>query len=212
MKLKELENQIGTLSNTSKMPSYSFGISALKCNVGSKLAQEKGTVCFECYALKGFYVMPSVKIAHNKRLNAMKESYWVDAMTQLLTIKYKKMPEHKRYFRWFDSGDIPNLESLQKIIQVCKNTPFIKHWIPSREYGVLAKIKPSDLPDNLIIRASAIKVNGNAPTFWQWTSTVHTKESKPIGKTCPALKQKGQCLDCRACWNRDNKNISYEQH
>ena len=58
MKLKDLQNEIGTLSNTSKMPAYSFGISAFKCKVGSRLAKIKGTTCYKCYALTGFYRMP----------------------------------------------------------------------------------------------------------------------------------------------------------
>ena len=104
------------------------------------------------------------------------------------------------------------LEALQKIFQVCKNTPDINHWLPTREYGVLKYVEQKDIPDNLIIRASAIKVNGNPPKFWQWTSTVHTKGKKHIGKKCPAINQDGQCLDCRNCWKRSIKNISYEQH
>lgn len=95
---------------------------------------------------------------------------------------------------------------------MCKNTPDINHWLPTREYGVLKYVEQKDIPDNLIIRASAIKVNGNPPQFWQWTSTVHTKGKKHIGKKCPAINQDGQCLDCRNCWKRSIKNISYEQH
>ena len=53
MKIKEIEKKIGTLSNPSKMPSYAWGISAKHCNVGSKLAKIKGTICNKCYALKG---------------------------------------------------------------------------------------------------------------------------------------------------------------
>ena len=212
MKLKDLENNIGTLSNTSKMPAYSFGISAFKCKVGSKLAKIKGTTCYKCYALSGFYRMPSVVVSHAKRYDAMTKPNWVDAMTMLIQLKYKNLPKEKKYFRWFDSGDIPSIEVLNNIIQVCRNTPDIKHWIPTREYATLANINLDSLPKNLIIRASAIKVNGNPPSFWKWTSTVHTAGTKHIGRACPALKQDGECRDCRACWNKSIKNISYEQH
>ena len=54
MNIKQLEKKIGTLSNTSKMPAYSWGISAYKCNVGSLLVKINGTVCHKCYALTGF--------------------------------------------------------------------------------------------------------------------------------------------------------------
>lgn len=210
--IKDLENKIGKLSNTSKMPAFSFGISAFKCKVGSKLAKIKGTTCYNCYALKGFYRMPNVINIHKIRLSGMRQKHWVDSITQLIQLKYKNLPEDKKYFRWFDSGDIPSLELLQKIFQVCRNTPDIKHWLPTREYGVLSQVKEEDIPSNLIIRASAIKVNGEPPKFWKWTSTVHTKDQEVKGHSCPALKQNGQCKSCRTCWSKDVINVSYEQH
>ena len=45
MKIKDIEKEIGTLSNPSKMPAYAWGISAKQCKVGSKLAKIKGTIC-----------------------------------------------------------------------------------------------------------------------------------------------------------------------
>ena len=72
MNIKQLEKQIGTLSNPSKMPSYAWGISAYKCIVGSIMAKIKGTTCYECYALKGRYVFKPVKLAHKKRLTQLR--------------------------------------------------------------------------------------------------------------------------------------------
>jgi len=54
-------------------------------------------------------------------------------------------------------------------------------------------------------------VNGKPPKNAKYTSTVHTT-SKVIGYECPAYKQGGACLDCRACWNSNIKNVSYKQH
>ena len=48
MKIKQLEKEIGTLSNPSKMPAFAWGISAKKCITGSKLAKIKGTICNKC--------------------------------------------------------------------------------------------------------------------------------------------------------------------
>ena len=48
MKIKQLEKEIGTLSNPSKMPAYAWGISAKKCKVGSKLAKIKEMICLNC--------------------------------------------------------------------------------------------------------------------------------------------------------------------
>ena len=67
MKRKELEKEIGTLSNPSKMPAFAWGISAKKCITGAKLAKVKGTICNKCYALKGHYAFKNVFDAHELR-------------------------------------------------------------------------------------------------------------------------------------------------
>ena len=210
MKIKELEKQIGTLSNPSKMPSFAWGISAYECMVGSLLAKINGTVCKKCYALKGHYVFKNTKLAHKKRLAAIKKPEWVDYMAELLTLKYKRLAKSRLFHRWFDSGDLQSHEHLMKIFEVCKLTPHIKYWLATREYQIISKVKYKDIPKNLVVRASGIKIDGQPPKFWKWTSTVHTKKS--IGHECPAYKQDGECGSCRSCWSRSVKQVSYKEH
>ena len=210
MKIKELEKQIGTLSNPSKMPSYAWGISALSCIVGSLMAKINGTVCKKCYALKGHYVFKPVKLAHKKRLNAIKKPEWVDYMAELLTLKYKRLAKSRLFHRWFVSGDLQSYEHLMKIFEVCELTPQINYWLATREYKIISKIKYKDIPKNLVVRASGIKIDGQPPKFWKWTSTVHTKN--PIGYVCPAYLQDRQCKACRTCWYRSVKQVSYKEH
>jgi hypothetical protein len=211
MNIKQLEKKIGTLSNPSKMPSFAWGISAKKCVTGSKLAKIKGTICNKCYALKGHYVFKPVKIAHKIRLNAIYKSEWVDYMAELLTQKYKRLDKSRLFHRWFDSGDIQSYEHLIKIFEVCELTPHIKYWLATREYKIIDRIKEEDVPKNLVLRVSGIKIDGQPPKFWKWTSTVH-KNKKPIGHECPAYKQGGECGSCRACWNHKVKQVSYKEH
>ena len=211
MNIKQLEKKIGTLSNPSKMPSYAWGISAKKCVTGSKLAEIKGTICNKCYALKGHYVFKPVKVAHKIRLNAIYKSEWVDYMAELLTQKYKRLDKSRLFHRWFDSGDIQSYEHLMKIFEVCELTPHINYWLATREYKIIARIKEEDVPKNLCLRVSAIKVDSPPPKFWKWTSGVH-KDKKPIGRECPAYKQDCECGSCRACWNHKVKQVSYKEH
>ena len=75
---------------------------------------------------------------------------------------------------------------------------------------IINQIKYKDIPKNLIIRASGIKIDGQPPKFWKWTSTVHTKN--PIGYVCPAYLQDRQCKACRTCWHRSVKQVSYKEH
>ena len=210
MKIKQLEKKIGTLSNPSKMPAYAWGISAKQCITGSILAEKDGTICNKCYALGGHYLFPVVINAHKKRLDAIQLPEWGDYMAELLTLKYKNVVKSKRYHRWFDSGDLQSIWHLAQIFEVCELTPHIRHWLATREYKILSQIKYEDIPKNLVVRASGIKIDGQPPKFWKWTSTVHTK--KPIGRECPAYKQDGECGSCRSCWSRSVKQVSYKEH
>ena len=211
MKIKDIEKKIGTLSNPSKMPAFGWGISAKKCVTGAKLAKIKGTICSKCYALKGRYVFKNVFNAHEVRRKAIEEIEWVDYMAELLTLKYKNLDKLKRYHRWFDSGDIQSFGHLMKIFEVCELTPQIRHWLATREYQLINQLDVKDVPKNLCLRVSAIKVDSKPPTFWKWTSGVH-KDKKAIGRECPAYKQDGECGSCRSCWSREVKQVSYKEH
>jgi len=196
---KEASKIVGGLSNPGKMPCYSINLPATECKTGAKLAQVPGTVCYDCYALKNRYRMPVQQNAMGRRLGAITHPLWVQAMTVLIT-------GHK-YFRWHDSGDLQSVQHLKNIFEVCKNTPDTSHWLPTREAGLMRLMDPDVVPKNLIIRVSATKVDGPAPKWWPWTSTVST-----VSKTCPAPDQGGKCRSCRACWSRDIQNVTYAKH
>ena len=71
----------GSLSKPSKMPGWSIGLPAKECKTGGKLQQVKGSVCYDCYALKGCYVFKVVQDAQYRRLAALQDPQWVQAMT-----------------------------------------------------------------------------------------------------------------------------------
>ena len=196
---KEASKIVGGLSNPGKMPCYSINLPATECKTGAKLAQVPGTVCYDCYALKNRYRMPVQQNAMGRRLGALAHPLWVQAMTALIS-------GHK-YFRWHDSGDLQSVQHLKNIFEVCKNTPGTSHWLPTREAGLMRLMDPDVVPKNLIIRISATKVDGRAPGWWPWTSTVSTQS-----KTCPAPDQGGKCRSCRTCWSRDVQNVVYAKH
>ena len=196
---KEASAIVGGLSTPGKMPCYSINLPATACKLGSILARVPGTTCHGCYALKGRYRFKTTKRAMARRLRALDHEAWIPAMTALIT-------GHK-YFRWHDSGDLQGPQHLKNIFEVCKATPGTQHWLPTREAGLMKFIDPDVIPKNLIIRISATKVDGLAPRWWPWTSTVSTEM-----KTCPAPDQGGKCRDCRSCWSRDIPNVTYAKH
>jgi hypothetical protein len=199
MKTSEAWKLVGGLSKPGKMPGWSIGIPAKECKTGAKLQQVPGSVCYDCYAMKGCYVFKVVQDAQYRRLKAIKDPQWVTAMVHLIN---SKKPD---VFRWHDSGDVQDLDHLNKIFSVCKLTPGRRHWMPIREAWI--KDHLDRCPSNLVIRFSAPMVDQAAPASWPNTSTVVTAHA-----TCPAPHQGNQCKDCRNCWNSEIKNISYGQH
>ena len=201
MNKKQLQQLTGSLSKPSKMPGWSYGLPAKECKTGGKLQTVKGSTCYDCYALKGCYVFKVVQAAQYHRLDSLKNPGWVKAMAAQISAKRSKE------FRWHDSGDVQDLKHLAKIYKVCKLTPDIDHWLPTREAWI--KKYESRAPKNLCIRFSAPMVDQAAPSSWPNTSTV-VKDPKKA--TCPAPQQGNKCLSCRACWDKKVKNIAYLAH
>jgi len=202
---KEALEIVGGLSNSSKMPETAHGTPAHRCTVGSKLRPIVGSTCYGCYALKGRCGMPKSVAAQERRLDAMYHEDWVDAMVYLL----KGVKHH----RWFDTGDIPDRLVLLKIFDVCELTPNTKHWLPTRERKLVQELWEF-IPDNLVIRLSAPMVNQPPvrTSEFPYTSTVHLEGAKVYGRECPAKHNMNQCGDCRACWDKRVKNVSYAYH
>ena len=190
----------GSLSKPSKMPGWSIGLPAKECKTGGKLQKIPGSVCHDCYAMKGCYVFKVVQDAQYRRLAAIKKSRWVAAMVHLIN---SKKPD---VFRWHDSGDVQDLQHLIKIFQVCERTPTKRHWLPTREAWIKKYLFKK--PDNLVIRFSAPMVNQRAHASWPNSSSVVTGEDF----NCPSSKQGNQCLDCRKCWDPEIKTIRYHKH
>jgi hypothetical protein len=199
MLVKEALKITDSFTKTSKMPGLSYSLPAWACQTGSKLRKVKTSPCYGCYALKGNYTRyPAIREAQYRRLDAINHPDWVQAMAAVI--------KRQKWFRWHDAGDVQSSEHMQKIIEICKLTPDTKHWLPTQERQYLPA--PEEVPDNLIIRLSAARVDGTAGNAWTHSSTVVTDGSP----SCPAPTQGGKCLDCRACWNKDIKNVSYGKH
>jgi len=199
MNTKEAWALVGGLSKPSKMPGWSIGIPAKECKTGGKLVNVKGSVCEGCYALKGCYVFAVVQAAQYKRLKAIAHPQWVEAMATLIN---SKKPD---VFRWHDSGDVQDVDHLEKIFEVCKLTPDKRHWMPTREAWI--KDHMHKAPANLVVRFSSPMIDQGPVKSWANTSTVSTKS-----RTCPAPDNNNECGTCRACWDPLVKNIEYGKH
>ena len=198
MNIPEAIKLTGGLTNTSKMPCYSYGIPAYTCNVGSYLRRNhkngiKESVCSKCYAHKSRYSMMVVKDAYHRRFDRVLEALenketrdkWIKAMTYLINAYGSE------YFRWHDSGDLLGLEHLEMIVEVVKATNrdgnHVEHWLPTLEFGtcndyVKKHGKFNKIP-NLIVRLSTAMVDGEpnealASQFGCQTSLVTRKREE----------------------------------
>ena len=218
------------LSNTSKLGVKSISLNAKNCKTGSKLAKKKGSVCHGCYALKGCYQFPVVQNAMARRMEFFNHKDFIKIMVWLLQSQTKK------FFRWFDSGDVQSVIMALNILEVCKLTPDIKHWIPSKEYKIWRDVlKIEKLPSNVCLRMSSPNIDQEPLKGFNNTSTVH-ENKKAFGLECkayrtlkngnmlslkeftnldhnnPLIKQLGNCGNCKACYDTTVKNISYPKH
>lgn len=206
---------IPRISKTSKMPSHSFSLPAQECITGAKLAKVEGSVCHGCYALKGFYHMPTVKAPRYDNLSNINHADWVATMVASIS----KSSLKNGFFRWHDSGDLQSLSHLNNIVAIANALPTIQFWLPTKEAGMLKDYAKQGLtiPSNLSIRLSMPMVD-QAPNLPESlvnlginTSTVH-KQAEGFVSTCPAYQNAGKCGSCRNCWNKDITNISYPIH
>ena len=136
---------------------------------------------------------------------------------------YQILATKERWFRWFDSGDLQTVENLARIVRICERTPDVMHWLPTKEYGIVNAYlnRGGEIPSNLTVRPSGYKMDAPPPQFrgksWQAMaslppSTVSTKPGTEVGSVCPSSQQNNECRDCRNCWSKEVKNVTYIAH
>ncbi len=195
------------LSRTSKLGCFSWSLQALETCQGS--IDKDGQlveVCQGCYATQGFYHMPDAISLRKNNKEDWQTDDWVERMVKALS-KQKK-------FRWFDSGDLYSVDLAWKIYDICRATPHVKHWLPTRMHkfekyiNVLGAL--SCLP-NVVVRYSADNVEEQIEG--ETTSMViKTHEHRRGVHVCPSSLQEGKCGTCMACWDKGVKVVAYVAH
>lgn len=209
MTIKQAIEFVGGFSSPSKMPCHSYNLPAAACITGAKLAKVKGSICSQCYAMRGNYRFDNVQNAMSRRLATISNDNWVYAMSKAI-----EGWEGSGFFRWHDSGDIQSLAHLEKIAEVARLLPSVKFWLPTREYSMVAEYvkKHGAFPENLTVRLSAYMIDGESPVNLANRLGVQTSGVSRNGFTCPASSQGNKCLSCRACWDKSISNVSYKKH
>jgi hypothetical protein len=207
------EAEIGGFSAPGKMPWLAYSTPASECKLGSLLAKIEGTPCSRCYAQSGRYRFSNVQNAQRRRFEAMKKRGWVEKISSLILEKAKRASEARRYFRWFDSGDIQSLAELRRIVRIARIVPIVKFWLPTQERGIVKKFLDGGgvIPDNLTIRISSPKMGTPAKPLPGCVASVVDAQSK-TAVVCEAKTRDGQCGPCRACWDPKVELVNYPYH
>ena len=199
------------LSKTSKLDGImSWSLQALDTCQGSinPVTKELVPACQGCYATTGNYRFPNVKAPRDFNKQDWQRSDWVSDMVLAL--------DSSRYFRWFDSGDMYSLDLAEKIYQVMKATPWVKHWLPTRMYKFTkydSVINRMMKLDNVVVRLSSDSVTGEVINGLT-TSTIFSDDSQLTSDMveCKAYEHDGKCNGCRACYSKDVPIIAYRAH
>ena len=162
--------------------------------------------CQGCYAVGGNYRFANVRKPREFNRTDWKRPEWVADMVREL--------DNDRYFRWFDSGDVYHPDLARKILRVMQQTPWVKHWLPTRSHK-LARIKPilesmRSLP-NVSVRFSSDAVDGSYGAE-HGSTIVPDGSPRPGIHTCQAYEHGGKCNGCRACWDKNVPVVGYVAH
>ena len=164
--------------------------------------------CKGCYATTGNYNYPNVKAPRLSNREDWQRINWVDDMVKAL--------DSDRYFRWFDSGDMYSLGLAEKMLEVMKRTPWVKHWLPTRMHKFpkfALVIREMQALDNVMVRPSSDSVQGVYIAGTHGSVIVPTPDDVTEGTTlCKAYSNNGKCSGCRACYDKTVKVIAYPAH
>jgi hypothetical protein len=128
--------------------------------------------------------------------------------------------EDSGYIRWHDSGDVQDVEHLDRIVNIAKWLPNIKFWLPTREYKIVDDYSKS-VPSNLAIRFSAHMIDSIKEVSNKELNSITVKDESTFknmnltkASICHATKKDSthKCESCRACWDTNIKTVAYLLH
>ena len=170
---------------------------------------------YECYAGKGCQQIAVVQGAYYRNMRL----YYDDPdnfFEQIYCkIKFSGLPK----VRWFDSGDIADAEFFDRMIELCKRTPDVKHMAFTKKYEIVNEYidKNGKLPDNLNVMFSAWHKMWYIPNphnlgiaYIDFNDKSLNPEFPKNAFICPG--RDSTCSACGACFNKKLKAVIFHQH
>lgn len=224
---------IELLTVTKKMPSDSFSLPAVITCPSALFGP--GAICGSernvkdgCYARKGSYAWAIVQRAQQARLDwvlscqrADDRAGFTDTMVAAVRWSVGRQAGPRKVFRVHDSGDLFSPWYIDRWADVARALPDVRFWFPTRQWRSKAPaVAPAlaalaALP-NVVVRPSALFFGVNPPAIeglGAGTTAADVDQLPMLPRdvwVCPASKQGGKCLDCRACWG--TRPVVYLKH
>lgn len=120
-----------------------------------------------------------------------------------------------KFFRWFSSGDIVDMNFLYGMIKIAKKCKQTKFLCFTKQFNIVnAYLSVNKLPSNLKIVFSGwdetFEVDNpfNLPTTYVWFKKSQNKHIPEHAIPCT-----GNCSKCKACWNlKKGQSVYFNKH
>jgi hypothetical protein len=121
--------------------------------------------------------------------------------------------------RWFDSGDLADAEFFERMVELCKRTPQVKHMMFTKKYEIVNEYidKHGNLPDNLNVLFSAWHKMWDVPNphglgvaYVDFNDKSLNPEFPENAFVCPG--RESTCSACGACFSKKLKAVVFKQH
>ena len=208
---------LSTQSNEISMPNKNSktGMACLNLAMPTCVCRPDAPCYATCYARKGTQQIAVVQAAYYRNLRLYNENPDEFFEQIYYKVKFSGLPK----VRFFDSGDFPDYEFLERAAELCKRTPDTKYMAFTKKYELVNKYidEHGKLPDNFNIMFSAWDILWDVPNPHGLGIAYVDFEDKRMNPVfpknafvCPG--KESTCSMCGACWNKRLKAVVFKQH
>lgn len=172
--------------------------------------------CFKiCYAAKGTQGFANVQGAYYRNLRLYNEDPAAFFEQLYYKIKFSGLPK----VRYFDSGDFPDLEFLERSVELAKKFPDRGFMAFTKKYDLVNEYLDNGgkLPDNYVIFFSAYDKLWEVPNphglpiaYIKFKEERLTPDIPKYAFRCPG--RESSCSACGACWSKKLKAVYFDEH
>lgn len=203
-------NEINMSNNNSKTGRACLNLAFPVCT-----CREDAPCKIGCYANKGRQTMANVQGAYYRNLRLYYEDPDNFFEQIYCKVKFSGLPK----VRWFDSGDIADAEFFERMVELCKKTPDVKHMAFTKKYEIVNEYidKNGKLPANLNILFSAWdklwevpNPHGLGMAYVDFTDKRLNPDFPKNAFVCPG--RESTCSACGVCFSKKVKAVIFHQH